>query len=155
MITIRKATERDVHALVARMRDQDAAEVYAVSGPFTAHDLWQKMNDAHVALDDKGHVICLFGCSPIAGHDDHAAPWMLGTNRLDRHILSMCRQARHYVDMWLEQYPVLTNATLVHNTVVIAWLKWLGFQFTDTFTGPFDPDSTFIQFYKVRPCANP
>jgi hypothetical protein len=156
MITIRATTQADVQQLCASIRPKDEIEVIAVKGQCSPHLLWQSMRgDSRVALDEKGHVICIFGCTPIERMEGAAAPWMLGTVRLEKHLYSMCKHARKYVREWHAQYPLLTNATLIDNDVVITWLRWLGFKFTHAFET--DSGVQFIQFSKIKApvCVNP
>jgi hypothetical protein len=156
MITIRDATQADVQQLCARIRPTDRQEVIAVKGECNPYLLWQSFRGvAKVALTESGHVICIFGCTPIEGMEGAASPWMLGTDRLDQHLFSMCKHARKYVRAWHAQYPLLTNATLIDNDVVIEWLSWLGFKFTHAFET--DSGAQFIQFSKTKAtvCVNP
>lgn len=155
MIKIRRSTRGDFDELIAGMRQRDAEEVFASAGTLSAHEMYQRAGSSLTALDDTNRVVAIFGCEPLRGHDTVGVPWLLGTNLLDRHVLSMCRTARQYVDKWLDTYPILTNATSTTNTVVIDWLKWLGFHFAYTFPGAYDSDITFIQFSKRRTCATP
>lgn len=156
-IRIVPATAGHVDELHAGMREQDLREVYAVSGHLSAHEMRQHLlqNESYAALDASGRLICIFGCGPAPARDSVGVPWMLGTDRLDRHIFSMCRQARAFIDKWHAQYEVLTNATDVENRKVILWLRWLGFKMLYTFPAPRDPEVTFITFSKERPCATP
>ena len=155
MITIRESTRGDFDELVAGMRQKDELEVLLTGMSCSSRALYARAGNSLTALDDTNRVICIFGCTPLSGADGYAAPWMLGTHRLDKHLFKMCKLARRYVEEWLEQYPVLTNATLSTNDTVIAWLKWLGFTFSYTFPAPADQSQTFIQFTMRRSCVTP
>lgn len=156
-IRVVPATAGHVDELHAGMRETDYEEVCAVAGHLTAHELRQRLAGALAALDEQGRVICLFGCRALPFRDDVGVPWMLGTDRLESYLVSMCREARRYVEEWQAQYALLTNATLEDNHVVIRWLKWLGFTFGYTFPAAARPDLTFIQFSRKRKpsCATP
>lgn len=155
MIKVRRSTRGDFDELIAGMRQRDAEEVFASAGNLCAHEMQQRAGDSLTALDGDNRVIAIFGCSALRGSDTVGVPWLLGTNLLDRHVMSMCKQARKYIKAWLGDYEVLTNATSISNTVVIDWLKWLGFTFSYQFPGAVDPSVTFIQFSKRRTCATP
>ena len=80
------------------------------------------------AVDINGELACLFGCAPINGMLGlRAAPWLLGTDVLDRHPSALMRHTAPYLAQMQRRYPHLLNYVDARNTRSIRWLKRLGF----------------------------
>ena len=60
-----------------------------------------------------------------------AAPWLLATDLLDRHLFSLTRFARVGLGQMLAVYPVLSNVIDARQVRTIRWLEGLGFVVAD------------------------
>ncbi len=59
------------------------------------------------------------------------APWLLGTDAVEKHGPAFLRRSRNFRDQLLTRYSVLRNFVDDRNTVSIRWLRWLGFTLLD------------------------
>lgn len=126
---IREATADDIPALAAAMRQADREEVDAAHGHTAEEALAASLagsTRAWTGLVD-GEPVCMFGVGPISVLAGRGAPWMLGTDRLERCPRTFLRRSRTCVAAMLAVYPWLENYVAEKNTVSIAWLRWLGF----------------------------
>jgi hypothetical protein len=132
MITYRSLTSEDVHELYAKLRPADKREVEAVTGRCDPADLIATLATQHEALAAHGAdgLVCVFGVGehPVDPFET-GVPWLLGTDLLDHHMITLCKQARAIVERWHQRFPLLTNFTDKRNRRVILWLRWLGFKF--------------------------
>lgn len=151
MLTIREPIQADALDLATHLRSEDRKEVAALYGEVDVDQLakvieegmsWSQ--DVRAVVTPEGRFVCLFGVTPLPGK--RGGVWLLGTDELDRHIYRLCREARRYIAAWKMRYSTITNMTSASNTRVIAWLRWLGFRFSDThiLVGP--DNVPFIQF---------
>lgn len=128
-IELRFAREGDAELLLANMRQADYNEVMAAVGEVenTVHESIVCSNWTIAATAD-GELLCLFGLAPIDGLlGRRAAPWLLGTNLLDRYPGALMKHCRRYVAGMLHTYPHLLNFVDARNRRSIRWLRELGF----------------------------
>jgi hypothetical protein len=116
----------DMQRLALSMRRRDREELRAVGVDSALQGV--KLS---VACADKRFVFCAvdeFGCMvAIGGVSTRGAPWLLGTDLLDRRRLSLTRYARRFIGEWLRHYPLLSNVIDARQTAGAEWLKALGF----------------------------
>lgn len=130
MVEVRRATLADAHDLAPRLRADDVAEVEASGGyaPLGALLASLEASEVAFALVIDGRVEALFGV---------AAPgvvWLLGSDVLLRRPLALCRQARVWLPILLDRYPVLTNCVDARYRTALRLAEWLGFEI-----GPEEP----------------
>jgi len=142
----------DCNELVANLRTHDRAEVVAARGSMiTALDLWASVEkcDERFSVFSGDGLICIYGLAQHPTHPHVGVVWLLGTPLLDRHMFSLCREAKLMLAQWHKQYAVLTNMTDQRNRRILRWLKWLGFKFVNEV--PIGPEAIpFIIFQSVR-----
>lgn len=115
--------------------------------PFDAFKMGYDVSDKPLVIEYNCQPIAMFGVSGTKG--SIGVPWMLGTDKIQDIRKSFLRECRDYVEEMHRNYPMLTNFVWSKNTVHIAWLKWLGFQFGEA--KPMGPDNElFIHFQKVE-----
>lgn len=133
-VDFRLAEPSDAAWFAARLRPADAAELTAASGPDLENTLALAIETSHgrafVASGDEG-PFALFGFAPLGLLADMASPWMVGTDTLFRHGRTLNRFGRAYCAAALQEFRALVNFVDVRNTVSIAWLKHLGFVFSE------------------------
>ncbi|WP_347989501.1 hypothetical protein [Methylomonas sp. AM2-LC] len=129
MITSRFPQDNDLVYLAEHLRPGDIEELEAVTAlkPCEAVIASVQASDPQFlrAWLADGELLCIAGCSPI--NTTRAAPWLLGTDLLDKHLLRLTKEARAGVDAMLAVYPVLSNVIDVRQVRVMRWLKLLGF----------------------------
>jgi hypothetical protein len=140
------------------LRAQDVAELRAAghSDPAAAF-----LRSIEVSEPDLLYTVTVSGVPAgifgVAEHPDNPCvgiPWLLGSDRILRARRQLLREAPKWITLLLSQYPVLVNMVHEKNTVSIAWLKRMGFEFHEELqvcTG-----ETFIRFTKeLQSCASP
>lgn len=130
MVEFSRPAPADVTELVAHMRAQDVAEVYATG----CTDLRTAVEDG-IAISEMcwtaridGGMAAIFGCAPGGTLlDPCGVPWLLGTDLVPQHRRILARHARHYIAQMLAAFPHLSNAVHAENTVAVRWLRKMGF----------------------------
>jgi hypothetical protein len=146
---VRDAKLLDCLILGSNLRDADRWEIWHVArkSPVDAFMDGYRISDRPLVIEWKGQPVAMFGVSGNKG--SVGVPWMLGTDEIKKIGKSLLKECRSYVEEMHREYPVLTNLVWSKNTVHIAWLKWLGFEFGEA--KPLGPDNElFIQFHKVK-----
>lgn len=59
------------------------------------------------------------------------APWLLGTDAVEKHQRQFLRRSLEWRSELLKRYLILRNFVHAENKVSIRWLKWLGFELSD------------------------
>ncbi|CAB4149598.1 hypothetical protein UFOVP555_12 [uncultured Caudovirales phage] len=129
-VEVRFLAPGDIEAVIAGLRQADYDEVLASSGDVerTVRESPACSNWTLTFLVD-GEIACVMGLAPIDGLlGTRAAPWMLGTDVLDRHPGALMKTCPRYIAGMLSSYPHLLNFVDARNTRSIRWLKRLGFK---------------------------
>jgi hypothetical protein len=127
-----KARASHVRPIAANMRAADAAEVLAGTGKSPASALSYSLRHsthAWTVLFD-GVPAAMFGVGDLNIMTRTGAPWCLGTDAVEKHARLFARTSRDFRDQLLRRYSVLRNVVDVRHEKSIAWLKWLGFEFS-------------------------
>lgn len=141
------------HILEVGLRDQDAAELEA-SGvtPKEALDNGLEHADALcMTIKVDSEAVAMFGVCPSTV-EGVGIVWMLGTEGIFDARRELVEDAPLWMDMFNKVYPIITNYVDARNTVSIAWLEKMGYDFP--------PDDTFetdegITFRRIVRCASP
>jgi hypothetical protein len=135
-LTLERPTAEHIQLVADRMRQADRDEVEAGSDR-TPHGALvysvENSTGAWTALFD-GVPAAIFGVGDINILTRVGAPWMLGTDDLERNFRPFLRTSISFRDQLLQRYSILRNFVDVRNTVSIRWLEWLGFTFLDPIT---------------------
>lgn len=146
-VIIVPSTAHDIFELKDNLRQEDIAEC-AACGHTPKQALiegytWSECYSAKV----KGKTEAMFGVSSYNQPKGYGVIWYLGSNESFRHPIALVKGGREYVDKWLEKYNILHNVVDIRNTRHIAWLKHIGFIFTDTVM---INGYVFLKFYKCK-----
>lgn len=112
------------------MRVADRDEVRASSGDALLDAVQRSVHASSMcwAVEMHGELLCIFGCAPIGSLlSCEGAPWMLGTDALDRHPVTLMKSCPRYIDLMKESFPHLRNYVDARNKKSIRWLRRLGF----------------------------
>lgn len=122
-----------VATIARRMRNADRDEVFAVAGltPGAALRRSLKLSDHAWTVTVNGRPEIMFGVGTINVLTGAGAPWLLGTDAVDRHFVTFARQSVDLCAQLSARYPVLRNVVDARNVTSIRWLGWLGFIFSD------------------------
>lgn len=115
------------------MRQADRDEIAAASGKTPAQALafsLRKSSIARTALVD-GVPEVMFGVGDINILAGVGAPWLLGTDAVERHYVAFLRGSVDWRDQLLARYPTLKNFVDARNRASVRWLRWLGFTLSE------------------------
>jgi hypothetical protein len=119
-----------IATIAERMRPADRLEVLAASRFTPAEALeksLQKSSRAWTALVD-GNPEVMFGVGDLNVLTMTGAPWLLGTDAVERHFRVFLRQSLDWREQLLQRYAVLRNVVDDRNEVSKRWLQWMGFE---------------------------
>lgn len=122
-----------VATIAARMRPADVAEVLASSGKSPHEALMfslQRSAQAWTALVD-GQPEVMFGVADLNVLTRLGAPWLLGTDAVERNYRLFLRQSLSWREQLSGRYSVLRNFVDDRNEVSKRWLAWMGFTLFD------------------------
>ena len=134
-IDIVQARASHLRRIAAVMRQADRDEVIAATGkdPLIALSAsYRKSSICMVALVD-GQPEVIFGAGDLSILTGLGAPWLLGSDVIERHRVEFLRASVHWRGQLLKRYSVLRNVVHCRNKVAIRWLRWLGFTFSEPF----------------------
>ncbi|HEY7824468.1 MAG TPA: hypothetical protein VIG24_16625 [Acidimicrobiia bacterium] len=127
------ALPEHIATIADRMRPADVAEVAAASGRSPHQSLefslaksslvWTGMIDGQPEL--------MFGVADLNVLTQVGAPWLLGTDAVEREYRLFLRQSRNWPEQLLQRYELLRNFVDDRNAVSKRWLEWLGFTLLD------------------------
>lgn len=132
-IDIVPARAAHIRSVARRMRQADRDEVAAASGKSPSEALiysLRKSSQAWTCLID-GRPEMMFGVGDLNVLAGIGAPWLLGTDAIERHYLAFLRGSVGWRDQLLRRYPVMRNFVDDRNKVSMRWLRWLGFKLSD------------------------
>lgn len=128
-VEVREATADDIPAIAGAMRAADRAEIEASHGHTPDAALRSSLQHSTAAWVGviEGVPVCMFGVGPISILSGRGAPWMLGTDHIDKWPRTFLRRCRPCVAAMLAVYPYLENYVDDRNEKSKQWLRWLGF----------------------------
>jgi hypothetical protein len=122
--------ERDLLLIAANMRAADRDEVWASSHVEPEQALRRSLTHSTHAwvgrVDDE--PVIMFGVGMVSLLGGIGAPWLLGTDGVQRYSRTFLRLSRGWLTEMRAAYPVLVNYVDARNALSIRWLRWLGFQ---------------------------
>jgi hypothetical protein len=132
-IEIVLAKAAHIRTIAKRMRKADRDEVLAASGKTPFEALAYSLRKSSIAYTGliNGQPEVMFGVGDINILNAVGAPWLLGTDAVERNYLAFLRRSVVWKRFFLERYAVLRNLVDARNTVSIRWLRWLGFTFSE------------------------
>lgn len=147
-IQVVRAAPAHIRSIARRMRVADRDEIAAASGKSPVQALTyslRKSSLAYTALID-GRPEVMFGVGDLNILAGVGAPWLLGTDEVERHYVAFLRGSVEWRDQLLRRYSILRNFVDDRNTVSIRWLEWLGFRLLD----PVDMGGHQFRLFELR-----
>lgn len=132
-VEIVPALPEHIAPIAERMRPADRAEVLAASGSTPAEALEFSLSgssSAWVGMVD-GQPEVMFGVADLNILTGMAAPWLLGTDAVERNYRLFLRQSLSWREQLSERYDILRNFVDDRNEVSKRWLTWMGFTLFD------------------------
>ena len=130
------------------MRKADADEVRASSGRSPADAMiysLRKSSHAWTAMID-GRPEVMFGVGDLNILAGVGAPWLLGTEAVERHYVAFLRNSVGFRDQLLRRYPVMRNFVDDRNKASKRWLTWLGAVMSD----PVEINGQSFRLFELR-----
>lgn len=91
-----------------------------------------------------GDLVCLWGYRWEEYSTKSAVMWLLSCEGADKHKLAYGRATKHLLGLLQEQLATIKILVHVKYAKAIVWLKWLGFEYSQTLT------EDFIEMKKER-----
>lgn len=157
MLTARLSRPEDVDFLAPRLRAEDIAEIKAHSGsdPHAALSEGLRLSEpCYSAVNERDEPVIMFGVSTIEAGLLGCA-WMLSSDEIYKHRVSFLRQSRAILDDLNDRWPCLWNVCDERNTAHIMWMKALNYTFLRRIPNFGVEGRTFLEFVRVKRCANP
>ncbi len=132
ILTAHETTADDIVYLAPRLREADRLEMETVRLPCCALSgligAWQMSEQCYTLKASAGECVGIFGVRPDPTHTDMGVVWLLATDRIVAHRLSLLDLTRFWLKVWLVKYPAgLHNMVDMRNTIHLQWLTVAGF----------------------------
>lgn len=126
---VRAATRDDVAFLRDKLRLSDQLEILASSGlePGEALARSFELSSSVWTGTIHGAPFVMFGVAAPSIMSATGAPWLLGTDDVEREGHAVAKRSRHYVREMQQGYSLLENYTDDRHTSAHHWLRWCGF----------------------------
>lgn len=147
-IRIVPARAAHIRTIARRMRKADVDEVFATSGRSPAAAMafsLRKSSHAWTAMID-GRPEVMFGVGDLNILAGVGAPWLLGTEAVERHYIAFLRNSVGFRDQLLRRYPVMRNFVDDRNKASKRWLAWLGATLSD----PVELNGHMFRLFELR-----
>lgn len=133
MFRIIPAEEAHIDEIAPRMREADIKEVHAASGRSPASALLYSIgrSDFAYTVEFDGRPETMFGCGTVDILSGIGAPWLLGTDAVEKHYREFLRGSKFGIAQMIKEYAVLRNMVDDRNDVSKRWLQWLGFSLSE------------------------
>jgi|TARA_Y100000034_G_C6829177_1_gene374137 hypothetical protein len=123
------AKEGHIPALIADMAPDTKNELEALRPGELLSTVRQCICDSTEAWSafDNGKLICCFGITRKTLLSDTGHPWIIVTNRLQKHKKDFLYLSKIGIKYWLIKYGRLENWVPVGFDKILRWIKWAGF----------------------------
>lgn len=132
-VEIRASELSDIFYLKSRLRKADIDEIYASNHLTAADALTYSFYLSKVCLtimmDDE--PVGMFGIVEDPTDSDKALIWMLGSDRMNKVARHIVKDAKDFIEQFMDSYEVLYNHVDARNEKSIRWLEYLGAEIDD------------------------
>lgn len=124
--SMEKTTRAHISAVLNDIRQADVDELWAAAMTTPEKEMIRHIDSATTGLVD-GVPVCVFGVTHTNDISGVAIPWLITTNRLEKHARLFLAHCRGVVMGMRSGCRLLVNYVDARNTRAIKWLRWLGF----------------------------
>jgi len=152
-LTVRPSLPEDVIYLAPRLRKEDLDSVLASGSPSADLSLIRGLVYSDICLtaeDQAGTPVLMFGTYENPKDDALGHLWFLASDALDACKPSMLREARRYMDTFLQKYTILSGFIDCRAPKRRRWLQSCGFEFVGSIIGPGPGEHTFQEAFRFR-----
>lgn len=127
-VTVRDSMKKDILPMAINLRRGDIDEIWASHHLEPLEALMKSFECSQTCLTAciKEEPFSMFGCTPENFLSSKGLIWMLATDRIWDARLQFYKYSRHFVDILLEDYPILYNYVDARNLKSVIWLKKIG-----------------------------
>jgi hypothetical protein len=154
-ILVRTSEPTDVEDMKNNLRKTDIDEVWASHhhSPAEALRLSFEMSELCLTVLFRGTLVAMFGISPETLISDSATIWLLATDGFNAERLkcvrkSLIKECRNFIDMFLEECPVLYNHVDARNKSSIKWLRACGAEIEEA--KPYGAENIPFHYFSFR-----
>ncbi|MFB2563649.1 phage protein Gp13 family protein [Rhizobium sp. IMFF44] len=152
MLETRPSQPEDVTYLAPRLREADRQELLAAGSPSPEQSLTDGLmlsKQCISIVDEEDRAVAMFGVCP-SSEEGVGFVWLLGSDEIKRDKTKFLRRSKQWVDIFHEEFAVLTNFVDRRNEVHLKWLRWLGFKFLRIVNAPGPGNLPFYEFARIR-----
>lgn len=130
MITVEKATQKDILKFLDNIRSVDAEEVRKTTGEdlYTAFLPIMMSDKVKVVKHESGDILGVGGLELSIDRPGVRA-WLLLTNAVEKYKIEFLRWSKKYRDVLLDKYGSIYNDVYMKNKLHVCYLVWLGAKF--------------------------
>lgn len=127
-VIVRDSVKADVLPMAKNLRQADIDEIWASHHLLPLEAMMKSYDSSLTCLSAciNEEPFAMFGCTPENFISSKGLIWMLATNRIAEVKSEFYKYSRFFVDILLEDYPLLYNYVDARNTRSIIWLKRIG-----------------------------
>jgi len=131
-ISVVRSKLEDAKRLAPLLRQSDVKEVWDSHHHLPLEALEESLKHSIICLTVKikDEPVAMFGICPEQILGSKATIWMLASDKLGTIKKRFVKNSRHFIDMFLDYYPHLSNFVSVENMPSLTWLRWLGAKFS-------------------------
>lgn len=152
-INIRSARIADAQQLASALRAPDRREIRAATGrsPLAVlRDGIAASNPSYAIVSGGHQIAAIFGVVPDKLCADSGRIWLLGSDLVSRHRLTLLRLSGSWLQHLHQRYRVLWNYVDIRNQLHIRWIRLCGFEFLRRVDHYGFESRPFYQFQSVR-----
>lgn len=148
--------EKDVQYILDNLRLEDMLELHTTYGnnykEIAKNNIMQANFPTIICKSKKDNTpIAMGGIWEIIKEDNGiAGVWLLSTDKVKNHQISLLRTIKREIDKADEKYWLTYNFIYEKNFMAKKWLKWLGYSFDNPKPKGVDIPSSFEYFYRLR-----
>lgn len=137
-----------VRYIARNMREADRAEVWAASRKTPGDALIFSLRKSSMAWTAivNGKPEVMWGVGDLNILAGVGAPWLLGTDAVEKHYRLFLRQSVNWRNQLLQRYSILRNFVDDRNVVAIRWLEWMGFKILE----PIEINGHAFRLFELR-----
>lgn len=126
-IVVCDAGKEDIQYLKNNLRKSDVDEIWASHHVTPEYALTEGLRNSSICLTIKNEKpLSMFGICPENLLGTRAVLWLLATENLMDVKLEFIRYSRKFINLMIEQYPLLYNWVDARNVKSVYWLKKIG-----------------------------
>ena len=132
-VEIRDTNLHDIVYLKTRLRQEDVDEIYA-SNHFTPTDALTYsfyLSKTCLTIVNDNEPVGMFGIVEDPTDSNRALIWMLGSDRMNRVARHIIKDAKDFIEGFMDSYSEVYNHVDARNSKSIRWLEYLGAEIDD------------------------